>query len=209
MNNYTKDTSFTKLELEAALTKEKKAGNYKGKVVGLKKEELLNILRQLNVKDTKGNVIKYQFSNIPTYKRLTQKTQKPQRKIKKSYGPMTEVENFKNVMKQYSKYTVKSLKDAAMFSKKSTGDNTNITKLKKSGLIRYLKSVNYPFSQIEKKQSKSKPVQAQAPPPVQAPAPVAAKKRGRPRKSQVPAPAQVVAGKRRGRPKGSKNKPKA
>lgn len=203
MNNYTKDTSFTKLELESALTKEKKAGNYKGKVVGLKKEELLNILRQLNVKDTKGNVIKYQFSNIPTYKRLTKTTQKPQRKIKKSYGPMTEVENFKNVMKQYNKYTVKSLKDAAMFSKKSTGDNTNITKLKKSGLIRYLKSVNYPFSQIEKKQSKSKPV------PVQAPPPVATKKRGRPRKSQVPAPAQVVAGKRRGRPKGSKNKPKA
>lgn len=181
---------YTVPELEAALMRQKKAGNYKGKTTGLKKAQLINILKETTMKDSSGNVIKFQFSSIPSYKRVSSKYQKPQTRVKKPYGPLNRAEMVKKPVGRPRKTPIGPKLPKGM----------TYTRLAK----KFAKEGN---PQLE--QEIANPTRGPLPPipPL--------KKRGRPRKTTttLPVPAQVVAGQRKARKqrsdKGKKRGPRA
>lgn len=176
---------YTVPELEAALMRQKKAGNYNGKTTGFKKAQLINILKETTMKDSSGNVIKFQFSSIPSYKRVSAKYQKPQTRVKKPYGPLNRAEMVKKPVGRPRKTPIGPKLPKGM----------TYTRLAK----KFAKEGNPQLEQAIATEMLAKQ----------------RKKRGRPPKTttMTPVPAQVVAGQRKPRKqrsdKGKKRGPRA
>lgn len=159
-------------ELKTGLKSLKNSGVYKGKITGLKKAEIVNILKSLN----------FSFNTLPTYgrKSLMKVVGRPR---KTPIGPKLPTgmrTTNTNVKKRIARVVIgPKLKRGMTYARLAN---------------KYTKEGN---KQLEEAILLEKKLLGET-----------KKKRGRPSKKNQVEPAQVIAGKRRGRPKGSKNKPK-